>query len=141
MNISCYVAQSRSSILLILHCNCLTIPPSEEISGPSAEPRICSLEPSRAQLTVWLSILAAGHSIHFLCNVPAEHYQAFAGALPHHAELQSHLEVTQSQIKEARTALQEAKDSLGSKRADLVQLWSRSQTVDEMMRILDQMCV
>lgn len=44
-------------------------------------------------------------------------------------------------MREARTALQEAKDTLGSKRADLVQLWSRSQTVDEMIRILDQMYV
>lgn len=69
----------------------------------------------------------------------AEHYQAFAGALPHHAALLNHLGVTQDQIREARTALQEAKDTLGNKRADLVQMWSRSQTVDEMMRILDQM--
>ena len=70
----------------------------------------------------------------------SEYYQAFAGALPHHAALLNHLGTTQTQIREARTALQEAKDTLGSKRADLVQLWSRSQTVDEMMRILDQMC-
>ena len=69
-----------------------------------------------------------------------EYYQSFAGALPHHAALLNHLGTTQTQIREARTALQEAKDTLGSKRADLVQLWSRSQTVDEMMRILDQMC-
>ncbi|KAH9937245.1 Sec8 exocyst complex component-specific domain-containing protein [Fomitopsis serialis] len=67
-----------------------------------------------------------------------KYYQAFAGALPHHAALVSHLGTTQNHIREARTALQEAKDTLGSKRADLVQLWSRSQTVDEMMRILDQ---
>ncbi|PCH33923.1 hypothetical protein WOLCODRAFT_135391 [Wolfiporia cocos MD-104 SS10] len=67
-----------------------------------------------------------------------KHYQAFASALPHHAALLNHLGATQDQVREARTALQEAKDTLGSKRADLVQLWSRSQTVDEMMRILDQ---
>ncbi|KAH9836975.1 Sec8 exocyst complex component-specific domain-containing protein [Rhodofomes roseus] len=67
-----------------------------------------------------------------------KYYQAFAGALPHHAALLSHLGTTQDQVRDARTALQEAKDTLGSKRADLVQLWSRSQTVDEMMRILDQ---
>jgi hypothetical protein len=69
------------------------------------------------------------------------HYQAFAAALPHHASLVSHLTATQAQISDARTSLQEAKDALGSKRADLVQLWTRGQTLEEMMRILDQMCV
>lgn len=72
---------------------------------------------------------------------PSEHYQAFNAALPHHAALLSHFGVTQTQITEARAALQEAKDTLGGKRSDLVQLWSRSQTVEEMMRILNQMSV
>ncbi|KAH7930548.1 exocyst complex component sec8 [Leucogyrophana mollusca] len=67
-----------------------------------------------------------------------KHYQAFAAALPHHASLVNHLGLTQTQIQESRTALQEAKEALGSKRADLVQLWSRGQTLDEMMRLLDQ---
>ncbi|EIW64251.1 exocyst subunit SEC8 [Trametes versicolor FP-101664 SS1] len=67
-----------------------------------------------------------------------KHYQAFNAALPHHSSLLNHLDATQSQIKDARNALQEAKETLGSKRADLVQLWSRNQTVEEMMRILDQ---
>ncbi|KAI0756775.1 Sec8 exocyst complex component-specific domain-containing protein [Daedaleopsis nitida] len=67
-----------------------------------------------------------------------KHYQAFNAALPHHASLLNHLDATQIQIKEARNALHEAKESLGSKRADLVQLWTRNQTVEEMMRILDQ---
>ncbi|KAF7306760.1 Sec8 exocyst complex component specific domain-containing protein [Mycena indigotica] len=66
------------------------------------------------------------------------HYQAFAASLPHHASLISHLTATQTQISEARTSLQESKDALGSKRADLVQLWTRRQTLDEMMRLLDQ---
>ncbi|KAJ7630763.1 exocyst complex component sec8 [Roridomyces roridus] len=68
-----------------------------------------------------------------------KHYQAFAAALPHHASLLNHLGATQGQIADARTALQESKDALGSKRADLVQLWARGQTLEEMMRILDQM--
>ncbi|THU93977.1 hypothetical protein K435DRAFT_179786 [Dendrothele bispora CBS 962.96] len=67
-----------------------------------------------------------------------KHYQAFAASLPHHASLLNHLSATQSQIDEARTSLQESKDALGSKRADLVQLWSRGQTLEEMMRLLDQ---
>lgn len=49
--------------------------------------------------------------------------------------------MAQTQITDARTALQEAKDSLSNKRSDLVQLWTRNQTVEEMIRILDQMCV
>ncbi|KAJ7071200.1 exocyst complex component sec8 [Mycena amicta] len=67
-----------------------------------------------------------------------KHYQAFAASLPHHASLITHLTATQTQISVARTALQESKDALGSKRADLVQLWARRQTLEEMMRLLDQ---
>ncbi|KII94197.1 hypothetical protein PLICRDRAFT_171865 [Plicaturopsis crispa FD-325 SS-3] len=67
-----------------------------------------------------------------------KHYQAFAASLPHHASLLSHLGTTQTQISEARSSIQEAKDALGSKRADLVQLWSRGQTVEEMIRLLDE---
>lgn len=68
-----------------------------------------------------------------------EYYQAFAASLPHHASLLNHLTETQTQVDEARTALQESKEALGSKRADLVQMWSRGQTLEEMMRLLDQM--
>lgn len=53
----------------------------------------------------------------------------------------NHLGQAQAQVQETRTALQETKESLGSKRADLVQLWARGQTLEEMMRLLDQMCV
>ncbi|TFK56605.1 Sec8 exocyst complex component-specific domain-containing protein [Heliocybe sulcata] len=67
-----------------------------------------------------------------------KHYEAFAASLPHHAALLNHMGLVQTQITDARTALQEAKESLGTKRSDLVQLWTRSQTVDEMLRILDQ---
>lgn len=74
-------------------------------------------------------------------NFLPEHYQSFAAALPHHTSLLGLLSTTQSQITDARTTLQEAKDTLGNKRADLVQLWTRGQTVEEMLRLLDQMCV
>ncbi|KAF9231597.1 Sec8 exocyst complex component-specific domain-containing protein [Melanogaster broomeanus] len=67
-----------------------------------------------------------------------KHYKAFADALPQHAGFLNHLGQAQAQVQETRTALQEAKESLGSKRADLVQLWSRGQTLEEMMRLLDQ---
>ncbi|KAF8578412.1 Sec8 exocyst complex component-specific domain-containing protein [Ramaria rubella] len=67
-----------------------------------------------------------------------KHYQSFAAALPHHASLLGSLGTTQTQITEVRSVLQEAKDALGGKRADLVQLWTRGQTVEEMLRLLDQ---
>ena len=68
-----------------------------------------------------------------------EHYQAFAASLPHQTTLLNHMGEAQSQIHDARTSLLEAKDALGHKRADLVQLWSRGQTLEEMLRLLDQM--
>lgn len=43
------------------------------------------------------------------------------------------------EITSSRTALLEAKEYLGSKRADLVQLWNRGQLLEEMLKILDQM--
>ncbi|KIY45798.1 hypothetical protein FISHEDRAFT_48635 [Fistulina hepatica ATCC 64428] len=67
-----------------------------------------------------------------------KHYLAFAGALPHHASLLSHITAVQGHANETRSSLQEAKDALGSKRADLVQLWSRGQMLEEMMNLLDQ---
>ncbi|KAG9314216.1 exocyst complex component sec8 [Chiua virens] len=67
-----------------------------------------------------------------------QHYKAFADALPHHAALLNHLGQAQTQIQETRGSLQETKESLGSKRADLVQMWARGQTLEEMMRLLDQ---
>ncbi|KAF8560204.1 hypothetical protein OG21DRAFT_1480036 [Imleria badia] len=67
-----------------------------------------------------------------------QHYKAFADALPHHAALLNHLGQAQAQVQETRSALQESKESLGSKRADLVQLWARGQTLEEMMQLLDQ---
>lgn len=70
-----------------------------------------------------------------------EHYQAFAASLPHHASLLNHLTTTQTQISETRTSLLEAKENLGNKRADLVQLWSRSHQLEEMIKILDEMYV
>ncbi|KAK2461622.1 hypothetical protein APHAL10511_006085 [Amanita phalloides] len=66
------------------------------------------------------------------------YYQTFASSFPHHTSLVNHLTTVQSQVFGARSALLETKDALGSKRADLVQLWSRSHTLDEMIRLLDQ---
>lgn len=70
-----------------------------------------------------------------------EHYQAFAASLPHHTSLLGHLGAAQTEISGARIALLEAKECLGGKRADLVQLWNRGQMLEEMIKILDQMYV
>lgn len=67
-----------------------------------------------------------------------KHYQAFAASLPHHASLVTSMTTTQAQVADARTKLLEAKDALSSKRADLVQLWSRGHTVEEMINLLDE---
>ncbi|KAI0347837.1 Sec8 exocyst complex component-specific domain-containing protein [Trametopsis cervina] len=67
-----------------------------------------------------------------------KHYEAFAASLPHHSSLLARLQAVQTQISEARTALQESKENLGGKRGDLVQLRTRTQTLEEMLRILDQ---
>ncbi|KAG1757763.1 Sec8 exocyst complex component-specific domain-containing protein [Suillus lakei] len=75
---------------------------------------------------------------HALKGSVDKHHMAFADALPHHAALLNHLGLTQTQIKQSKTALIEAKEALGNKRADLVQLWSRGQVLEEMMRLLDQ---
>jgi len=71
----------------------------------------------------------------------AEHYQAFAASLPLHASLLTHLDAVQTEVSSARSALYEAKESLGGVRADLVQVWSRGQVLEEMIKILDQMQV
>lgn len=70
-----------------------------------------------------------------------EHYQAFAASLPHHASLLGHLGAAQTEISATRSAVLEAKESLGSRRADLVQLWNRGQMLEEMIKLLDQMFV
>ncbi|PVF94506.1 hypothetical protein CPB86DRAFT_833230 [Serendipita vermifera] len=64
--------------------------------------------------------------------------QTFAAALPHHASVISSLNVTSDQIKDSKTKLIEAKEALGSRRQDLAQLWTRGQTLDEMIKIVDE---
>ncbi|KAF8640668.1 hypothetical protein AX17_000325 [Amanita inopinata Kibby_2008] len=68
-----------------------------------------------------------------------KYYQAFATSLPHHASLSNRLSTVQGQVSDARMSLLEAKETLGNKRADLVQLWSRDHILEEMIRLLDQL--
>ncbi|KZT53789.1 hypothetical protein CALCODRAFT_439643 [Calocera cornea HHB12733] len=67
-----------------------------------------------------------------------KHYQSFAASLPHHASLLTSLTATQGQIVDAKARLAEVREALGSKRADLVQLWSRNHALDEMLKMLDE---
>ncbi|KAG8787622.1 hypothetical protein FRC12_015415 [Ceratobasidium sp. 428] len=67
-----------------------------------------------------------------------KHYQAFAAALPHHSSVLTLLSDTQKHIAEARTSLTDARAALSHQRADLVQLWSRGQTIEEMTTILGE---
>lgn len=67
--------------------------------------------------------------------------QTFAAALPHHASVVTSLTESQNQIKDAKSKLQETREALGSRRADLAQLWTRGQTLDEMIKIIDEMFV
>jgi exocyst complex component 4 len=53
----------------------------------------------------------------------------------------SSLSTTQTSIQDTKTALLEMKESLGNRRADLAQLWTRGQTLDEMIKIVDEMSV
>lgn len=59
--------------------------------------------------------------------------------MPHHSALLNRLGAIQDRVRDLRSILQEAKYSLGSKRSDLVQLWSRNQILEEMLKLLDQM--
>ncbi|KAG8751436.1 hypothetical protein FRC11_009388, partial [Ceratobasidium sp. 423] len=67
-----------------------------------------------------------------------KHYQAFAASLPHHNKLINLLSETQKHIAETRACLTDARAALSHQRADLVQFWSRGQTIEEMLRILDE---
>ncbi|KAI6007185.1 Sec8 exocyst complex component-specific domain-containing protein [Pisolithus albus] len=80
---------------------------------------------------------STGKSLDSFQSTKATLSQALKGSLPHHTALLNHLGLAQTQVRETRTALQEAKEALGSRRADLVQLWSRGQMLEEMIRLLD----
>ena len=71
----------------------------------------------------------------------AAYAQTFAAALPHHATVVASLNTTREQLAETKSKLTETKESLGSRRADLAQLWTRGQTLDEMIKIIDEMSV
>jgi exocyst complex component 4 len=73
--------------------------------------------------------------------IPLENYRAFEAALPHHSFLLNSLNTAQTEVTSLRTSLTEVKESVGNKRADLVQLWTRGQQLEEMIKLMDQMWV
>ena len=77
--------------------------------------------------------------VHVLVTPSTEHSQTFAAALPHHASILASLNAAQKQIADTKSTLLESSEAFDNKRADLVQLWQRSQALDEMMKILDEM--
>jgi hypothetical protein len=114
--------------------------PLEKTLTPSEEQKICFPRLSKALLTV-SNFGRSNSDVTRRIFLYTEYFEAFAASLPHHSSLLNHLDVTSKQIKDTRSSLMEAKDALGIKRADLVQLWTRSQMLEEMIKLLDQMFV
>ncbi|KAJ9479220.1 Exocyst complex component SEC8 [Pseudozyma hubeiensis] len=66
-----------------------------------------------------------------------DHYESFAGAITTHNSVLQSLTAAQTSVSGARRRLRDSREALGAKRADLVQMWQRSQAVKEALRLLD----
>lgn len=66
-----------------------------------------------------------------------DHYESFATAITMHNSVLQSLTAAQSSVSGARRRLRDSREALGAKRADLVQMWQRSQSVKEALRLLD----
>ena len=66
-----------------------------------------------------------------------DHYEAFASAITLHNNVLSSLTKAQGGVTAARKRLRDSRDTLGAKRADLVQMWQKSQGIKESLRLLD----
>lgn len=66
-----------------------------------------------------------------------DHHESFATAISLHNNVLSSLGSAQNGVSAARRRLRDSREALGAKRADLVQLWQRSQVVKESLRLLD----
>lgn len=66
-----------------------------------------------------------------------DHYESFASAITTHNSVLQSLTVAQTSVSGARRRLRDSREALGAKRADLVQMWQRSQAVKEALRLLD----
>ncbi|PWN29329.1 hypothetical protein BDZ90DRAFT_230216 [Jaminaea rosea] len=65
-----------------------------------------------------------------------DHYESFATAITLHNSVLSSLTDVQASVSSSRRRLRDSREALGSKRADLVQLWHRQQSVKEALRLL-----
>lgn len=66
-----------------------------------------------------------------------DHYESFATAITMHNSVLQSLTTAQTSVSGARRRLRDSREALGAKRADLVQMWQRSQAVKEALRLLD----
>ncbi|KAJ1028347.1 hypothetical protein NDA18_003011 [Ustilago nuda] len=66
-----------------------------------------------------------------------DHYESFATAITMHNSVLASLTAAQGSVSGARRRLRDSREALGAKRADLVQMWQRSQAVKEALRLLD----
>ncbi|PWN44869.1 hypothetical protein IE81DRAFT_320842 [Ceraceosorus guamensis] len=66
-----------------------------------------------------------------------DHHESFANAITLHNSVLQSLSAAQNSVSGARRRLRDSREALGQKRADLVQLWQRSQGVKESLRLLD----
>lgn len=66
-----------------------------------------------------------------------DHYESFATAITMHNSVLQSLTAAQTSVSGARRRLRDSREALGAKRADLVQMWQRSQAVKEALRLLD----
>ncbi|CDR99686.1 related to SEC8-protein transport protein [Sporisorium scitamineum] len=66
-----------------------------------------------------------------------DHYESFATAITTHNSVLQSLTTIQTSVSGARRRLRDSREALGAKRADLVQMWQRSQAVKEALRLLD----
>ncbi len=66
-----------------------------------------------------------------------DHYESFATAITMHNSVLQSLTTAQTSVSGARRRLRDSREALGAKRADLVQMWQRSQAVKEALKLLD----
>ncbi|PWZ02329.1 hypothetical protein BCV70DRAFT_157446 [Testicularia cyperi] len=74
---------------------------------------------------------------HSLQGTVDDHYESFATAITLHNSVLQSLTSAQTSVSGARRRLRDSREALGAKRADLVQMWQRSQAVKESLRLLD----
>ncbi|CAD6900494.1 unnamed protein product [Tilletia controversa] len=66
-----------------------------------------------------------------------DHYESFATAITNHNSVLSALAAAQTGVQAAAKRLRDSREALGVRRADLVQMWQRAQSVKEAIRLLD----